>query len=109
MNERQSAQGKRPLCRKKNEEKPEKLKYFDYKGYTITKEFYNPDYTSGSSQLVSDNRTTLYWNPDSFTNSENGSVKINFFNNDFSRKFKVVVEGFDANGKLVHVEKIIGN
>lgn len=95
---------------KSNEEqKPEKLNYFAYKGYTITKEFYNPDYTSVSSQLVADNRTTLYWNPDSFTSTDNGSVKVSFFNNDFSRKFKVVAEGFDANGKLIHIEKIIGN
>lgn len=94
----------------KNEEKPEKLAFVEYKGYSISKEFYQPDYNNAElKHPVSDNRTTLYWNPDVYTDSETKSVKLNFFNNDFSKKFKVVVEGFDANGKLVHVEKLIGN
>lgn len=93
----------------KDEAKPDKLNYFEYKGYAITKEFYNPDYSLPANQMVTDNRTTLYWNPDGFTSLENRSVKVSFYNNDFSKKFKVVVEGFDADGKLVHLEKIIGN
>lgn len=94
----------------KEEEKPAKLNYFEYKGYAVTKEFYTPDYsTPGANQMLADNRTTLYWNPDGFTSIENRVVKVSFFNNDFSKRFKVVVEGFDADGKLVHLEKIVGN
>lgn len=93
-----------------NEEKPEKLRYVEYNGYSISKEFYNPDYNNKEiRQPLSDNRTTLYWNPDVYTDTETKSLKLNFFNNDFSRKFKVVVEGFDAAGKMVHIEKIIGD
>lgn len=93
-----------------NEEKPEKLRYVEYNGYSISKEFYNPDYNNKEiRQPLSDNRTTLYWNPDVYTDIETKSLKLNFFNNDFSRKFKVVVEGFDAAGKMVHIEKIIGD
>ncbi|MEI2739137.1 MAG: hypothetical protein V9F01_10155 [Chitinophagaceae bacterium] len=93
-----------------NEEKPEKLRYVEYNGYSISREFYNPDYNNKEiRQFLSDNRTTLYWNPDVYTDAETKSVKLSFFNNDFSRKFKVVVEGFDAAGKMVHIEKIIGD
>lgn len=94
----------------KEEERPDKLPFVEYNGYTLTKEFYMPDYANKEiRQPVSDNRTTLYWNPDVFTDESSSSVKIDFFNNDFSKKFKVVVEGFDANGKLVHVERVVGN
>jgi len=94
----------------KNEEKPDKLPFVDYKGYSISKEFYNPDYNNAElKHPATDSRTTIYWNPDIYSDSETKSVKLNFFNNDFSKKFKVVIEGFDANGKLVHVEKILGN
>ncbi|MBC7874779.1 MAG: hypothetical protein H7Y01_12325 [Ferruginibacter sp.] len=92
------------------EEKPDKLNYAAYNGYSISKEFYNPDYNNKEMRPpASDNRTTLYWNPDVYTDTETKSLKMNFFNNDFSKRFKVVVEGFDAAGKLVHLEKIIGN
>ncbi len=91
-------------------EKPDKLEYWEYKGYTITKQFYHPDYSMADvKQPASDNRTTLYWNPDIITDTETKSVKLNFYNNDFSKKFKVIVEGFDASGKLVHLEKVISN
>ena len=93
----------------KEEEKPDKLNNFVYNGYSITKEFYNPDYNgTDAKRTLPDNRTTLYWNPDVYTDTETKSVKLKFFNNDFSKKFKIVVEGFDANGKLIHQEKIIG-
>ena len=94
----------------KEEQKPDKLNYFEYNGYSITREFYNPDYSpAGPKQPLTDNRTTLYWNPDVYTEAESKSVKLYFYNNDFSRRFKVVLEGFDAAGKLIHAEKIIGN
>lgn len=92
------------------ENKPDKLEYVIYNGYSITKEFYNPDYSvTDLKHIIADNRSTLYWNPDVYTDAETKSVKLNFYNNDFSKKFKVVVEGFDASGKLIHHEKIIGN
>ncbi|HEX4875666.1 MAG TPA: hypothetical protein VFV31_03280, partial [Chitinophagaceae bacterium] len=88
--------------------KPDKLDYIEVDGYTITKEFYSPDYSvPDPRQTLTDRRTTLYWNPDIVTDGETKSVKINFYNNDVTRKFKVILEGFDASGRLVHVEKVI--
>jgi hypothetical protein len=94
----------------KEEEKPDKWNYFEYNGYAVVKEFYNPDYSPvGPKQPLKDNRVTLYWNPNVYTEGESTSVKLYFYNNDFSKKFKVVIEGFDAAGRLIHDEKIIGN
>ena len=77
-------------------------------GYSITKEFFNPDYGDPTfKQPEVDNRTTLYWNPSVMTGPENKSLKFKFYNNDFSKDLKVVVEGFDADGKLVHIEKAV--
>ena len=77
-------------------------------GYSITKEFFNPDYGDPEyKQPESDGRTTLYWSAAIMTNPETKSIKLNFYNNDFSKKLKVTLEGFDAEGKLIHVEKTI--
>jgi hypothetical protein len=89
---------------------PDKLDFVEMVGYAITKEFYHPDYSTPLPKHARpDNRTTLYWNPDVFSDGDAKAVKINFYNNDFSKKFKVVMEGFDATGKLVHIEKLLGN
>jgi hypothetical protein len=94
----------------KEEIKPDKLNYFEYNGYSVTKEFYNPDYKAADvKRTAPDKRTTLYWNPDVYTDMESKPVILNFFNNDFSKKLKIILEGFDAAGKLIHQEKIIGN
>lgn len=93
-----------------NSEKAEMLYDIKYDGYAISREFYAPDYTSTSVKpIVFDKRTTLFWNPDLFTNSTTTSLQVKFFNNDLSKKFKVIVEGFDAAGKLLYLEKIIGD
>jgi hypothetical protein len=86
----------------------EKFEFVEYNGYSLTREFFNPDYNSPDVKKdLPDNRTTLYWNPDVYTDLESKKVTLSFFNNDFSKKFKVIAEGFDANGKLIRVEKVI--
>ena len=93
-----------------DEQKPDKLSFFEANGYSITKEFYSPSYTTAEAKQIGvDGRTTLYWNSNLFTDMETRTVKLNFYNNDFSKKFKVIVEGFDAAGKLIHLEREIGN
>ncbi len=96
--------------RSNKDERPDKFDFVQYKGYSISKEFFNPNYTNvDPNSAIADNRTTLYWNPDFYTDKDSTTMKINFFNNDFSKKFKVVIEGFDAEGKLLHIEKQFGN
>jgi hypothetical protein len=75
-------------------------------GYTNYKEFYSPNYTAEPTK-VPDVRTTLYWNPYVLTDKKTKLVKLNFFNNDVTTKFRIVIEGMNAAGKLTRIEKII--
>ncbi len=79
-----------------------------YNGYTITKEFYAPDYKVSKIGLETDNRITIDWRPQIFVNNINPKIPISFYNNNRTKKFKVVVEGMTNSGKLIWLEKIIG-
>lgn len=93
---------------RQTENTPEKLDFFEFTGYSMTKEFFNPDYSSVDPEKAKpDYRTTLYWNPNVFTEPGNNSFKFKFYNNDFSKKFRVIMEGFDAQGRLIHSERVI--
>ena len=76
-------------------------------GYSVFKEFFNPDYEKPTASFEADNRTTLYWNPYVLTNKRSTRVRIEFYNNDISRKLQLVLEGINADGKLARVVKYI--
>jgi len=77
-------------------------------GYSMPKEFYSPNYLENNpANAREDLRTTLYWKPYVMTDKETTRVTIDFFNNDITRKLRVVLEGFDEDGKLTHLETII--
>jgi hypothetical protein len=48
-------------------------------------------------------RTTLYWEPQAFGNS----FRIRFTNNDYTRRFRIVIEGYNQAGKVVHLEEVL--
>ncbi len=75
-------------------------------GYSVFKQFYSPQYTS-ADDVTPDIRTTLFWKPYVILDNTNKSQKIEFFNNDFSKKLRVIIEGVNAAGKLTRTEKII--
>jgi hypothetical protein len=54
-----------------------------------------------------DIRTTLYWNPYVITNKKSPRVRIQFFNNDISKKLQVVLEGINSDGKMTRVVKML--
>lgn len=76
-------------------------------GYSVFKEFYNPTYDRPSESFEVDNRATLYWNPYLLTNKKSSRVRIEFYNNDISKKLQIVLEGINANGRLARVVKYI--
>lgn len=76
-------------------------------GYTPYKEFYSPDYSTQPDSFLPDVRTTLYWNPFVLTDKRNKTVWIDFYNNDISKRLRVIIEGINSDGKLTRVEKII--
>jgi hypothetical protein len=75
-------------------------------GYAPAREFFNPDYSIPVNATLPDNRTTLYWNgnvkPD-----QTGKVTVRFFNNDISKRYKVVVQGIDKKGAIILKEQVI--
>ena len=79
-----------------------------YQGYSIIKEFYAPDYQVKKETGSVDNRITLDWRPDIFSNYVNPSIPFSFYNNDRTKRFRVVIEGMTTSGKMVCLEKVIG-
>ena len=75
-------------------------------GYSVEREFSEINYSKiNPDELLKDIRSTLYWNPSLKQTGNNATIE--FYNDDICKKFKVVVEGIDENGKLLYVEKII--
>jgi hypothetical protein len=76
-------------------------------GYTRFKEFFNPQYENPAENNETDIRTTLYWNPYVITNKKSPRFKVQFFNNDISKKLQIVLEGVNADGKMTRVVKLL--
>lgn len=75
-------------------------------GYSRFKEFYNPSYEKDAT-YDADTRSTLYWNPYIMTNKKTPRFRIEFYNNDFSKKLLLVLEGINADGKMARTVRIL--
>jgi hypothetical protein len=76
-------------------------------GYSPIKEFYSPDYSQNNTGLGTDARTTLLWLPYIVTDAANRKVPITFYNNDLSKRLRIVLEGINDEGKMIHIEKVV--
>ncbi len=76
-------------------------------GYSRFKEFYQPQYDKPNETFETDIRSTVYWNPYIITNKKSPRARIQFYNNDFSKKLQLVLEGVNADGKMTRVVKLI--
>ena len=75
-------------------------------GYTPYKEFYSPNYKVPQTSQP-DVRTTLYWNPFILTDKKNKTYHVEFYNNDISKKLRIILEGINGEGKLTRLEKVL--
>jgi len=82
------------------------LDFVTLRGYSEIKQFYSPDYSVDKNATANDFRTTLYWVPFILTDKNNRKIMLTFYNNDVTNRFRVVVEGVNADGKLTRIEKI---
>lgn len=70
-----------------------------FEGYSITREFSSPDHSKPGSGLAPDARLTLYWNPNLNTDG-NGQATFHFNNNDKTKRYRLIIQGTDAEGRL---------
>ena len=71
---------------------PPGMRQTTFQGYSVAREFYQPEYDERSLPKEQDVRRTLYWNPDVKTNS-NGSANIQFYNNAVCKDINVDTDG----------------
>ncbi len=76
-------------------------------GFTMTREFYSPDYLINPEPETDDIRTTLFWNPNLTGGKDKNRISIPFYNSDMTHKFRVILEGYNLDGKLIHAETIV--
>ncbi len=77
---------------------------FDMLGYHRPREFYSPVYGTEFDDLVTDNRSTLYWNPSVQTDST-GVARLRFYTSEKASRFYVVSEGLTREGKIGFSER----
>jgi hypothetical protein len=75
-------------------------------GYAVVKQFYTPDYLNNPDPKETDKRVTLYWNG-KMAPARDGKYRFRFFNNDTSKKFRLIIQGIDKDGQLIYGEKLI--
>ena len=76
-------------------------------GYSVTRDFYQPEYDSTQIRKLLDNRITLYWNPFGFTDGQSPKASLRFNANDIGKKYKITVQGLDGRGGLIYLERIL--
>lgn len=75
-------------------------------GYSVPLPFAQPVYTDEKQRNTEDRRSTLLWVP-SIQWNKDGTATLSFYNNDYARGFKLVIQGMDKNGRLYYRELIL--
>jgi hypothetical protein len=93
---------------------PEELRQSNHEGsyqitgYTIAKEFYSPDYSNAAADSITDDRRkTIFWEPSLSLGRDHKNASISFYNSNYAKRFRVIVEGMNSNGALIHKEIIV--
>ncbi|MEC5143357.1 MG2 domain-containing protein [Chitinophaga sp. 212800010-3] len=90
----------------KNDPSIRGFKLYKKAGYAIVKQFYSPDYSVKKEvHALPDKRLTLYWNPTVAVDTLTHTARVQFYNNDFSKRFRMVVEGIGDDGSVGRLEQ----
>jgi len=76
-------------------------------GYTSPSIFLSPNYSSEKKRAVIDKRKTLLWVPTIHLNHDTTAYQIVYYNNDRSKKHRIIIEGVKQNGELIRKEWIV--
>ncbi|MDP3393920.1 hypothetical protein [Sediminibacterium sp.] len=87
--------------------KKSKLTRFMLQGYTNPFPYLSPDYSSEKKRAVIDKRKTLLWVPTIHLNHDSPDQRIIYYNNDRSKKHRIIIEGVKQNGDLIRKEWIV--
>ena len=71
-------------------------RYTKLQGFSQTKAFISPEYSSGAKKNISDNRRTLLWLPAAKV-AEDGNIHIEFYLNSYAGSIEIEVNGMDDN------------
>jgi TonB-dependent SusC/RagA subfamily outer membrane receptor len=82
-----------------------KLQRIKIAGYSATRKFSVPDYSTESDAQIPDTRTTIYWNPD-LKGDNTKTTEVSFYASD-SGRYRIVVEGITSDGIPFRAEKMI--
>jgi len=81
------------------------LDQYTFNGYSVSREF-SPRSDAGKGQKPgADFRTTLFWSHDLQTDAR-GNVQLHFFANGETKHYRIVVQGFDKDGRPVYLDKV---
>lgn len=75
-------------------------------GYSIPLSFRSPEYSSTDTIKSEDRRTTLLWQPQVQFGAD-GKAVIYFFNNSYTTKYKIIIQGIDKKGNMYFIEKTV--
>ena len=79
-----------------------------YTGYSESIPFQSPNYSIDPTLLQKpDFRITLDWRPNLLLNNVNPIIPIHFYNSERTKRFRVIVQGITANGKLIYKEEVL--
>jgi hypothetical protein len=82
------------------------LRPLPVKGFSPIRKFISPDYSTPEKNIaVTDNRSTIYWNPSIQT--KDSAAVVSFFAADNTTQYRIVVEGVTTNGRAIRGEKIV--
>ncbi|MDB5142602.1 MAG: hypothetical protein JWQ66_1315 [Mucilaginibacter sp.] len=72
---------------------------YKFNGFYKAREFYSPKYSLKDTTRVTDDRKTIFWNPNIITDKD-GKASFEYFNAGSPGTYRVVIEGTDADGNL---------
>jgi CarboxypepD_reg-like domain/MG2 domain/TonB-dependent Receptor Plug Domain len=72
---------------------------YKFNGYHKAREFYSPKYNITNNTPITDQRKTIYWNPDVIAGGD-GKASFEYFNAGSKGTYRVVIEGIDGDGNL---------
>ncbi|GHT51953.1 hypothetical protein FACS189440_21500 [Bacteroidia bacterium] len=74
-------------------------------GYQQPVEFYSPQYDTpeAKNSVTPDLRSTIYWKPDVWVDSE-GNASVDFYTADSPSTYSVIIEGITPEGKLIYYQ-----